>query len=645
MTSQVRYSVGIDLGTTNSSLAELDLAVEPAGPGEPLPGPMPMFVPQIVAPGEVAERELLPSFVYLPSPHEAPAGSFALPWDAARDYVVGHYARDRGALVPGRLVASAKSWLSHPGVDRRSALLPAAADPEVPRISPLEAASRVLRHLREAWETAHEYESAKLSDQKITLTVPASFDASARDLTVQAAAQAGLPNVTLLEEPQAALYAWVQAAGDSWRKSVHPGDLILVVDVGGGTSDFSLIHVGEDEGRLALTRVAVGDHILLGGDNVDLALAHRVQQRLAAAGTKLDAWQFLALTYACRQAKEQPELAAAGSVPISIPGRGSGLMAGLVRAELSSAELREAVDGFFPAVPVSARPQAARRTGLTALGLPYAQDPAVTRHLAAFLGRQARSAATSLGLRLPEAATFLHPTAILFNGGVFKDARLRDRVAGIVDGWLAAEGGKPVTRLEAQSLELSVALGACYSGLAREGRGIRIRGGTARAYYVGVEAAMPAVPGFSPPVRAVCLAPFGMEEGSQADLPDLDVGAVVGEKSSFRFFSSSVRRDDRPGSVVEDTGELEELPPIETELPASSGHEPGSVVPVGLHAAVTELGTLELRLVDRSNAVASGSTETTATGGAKKAASRKPQAASPERPAAGWKLEFSVRED
>jgi hypothetical protein len=262
--------------------------------------------------------------------------------------------------------------------------------------------------------------------------------------------------------------------------------------------------------------------------------------------------------------------------------------------------------------------------GLTALGLPFAQDPAVTRHLAAFLGRQARA---DIGVKLPAGATFLHPSAILFNGGVFKDERLRERIASIVDGWLLAEGGKPMKRLEALSLDLAVAAGACYSGLAREGRGIRIRGGTARAYYVGVEAAAPAVPGFAPPVRAVCLAPFGMEEGSATELPQLDVGAVVGEHTSFRFFSSSVRREDQPGAVVDDVDDLEELPHVEATLPPSDGHEPGSVVPVGLRAAVTEVGTLELSLVERSERQ-----------------SPEPKAKSPP-PAHRWKLEFSVRED
>jgi hypothetical protein len=584
-----RYSVGIDLGTTNSAAAEVDLAIEPAGPGEPLPAPIPVEIPQMVARAEIAPRELLPSFIYLAPAHEG-----------VGDSVVGVHARERGGQVPGRLVSSSKSWLSHPGVDRRSQLLPQGADPEVKRISPLEAAARILGQLKQGWEAAHAHEELSLGDQAVTLTVPASFDAVARELTVQAAAQAGLANLTLLEEPQAALYAWVEAAGDEWRKHVRPGDVILVVDVGGGTSDFSLISVGEEDGRLELTRLAVGDHILLGGDNVDLALAHLVDEKLKAQGTRLDAWQFTALAHACRNAKET------GSTSVAIPGRGSGLVSGTIRAEISPEELRRTVDAFFPEVEIDAAPTVQRRTGLTTLGLPYAQDPAVTKHLAAFL-RRSRGA-----LERKRAATFLHPTAILFNGGVFKDVSLQERLAALVNRWVCAEGGQEIKVLRSASLDLAVALGASYSGLARRGRGIRIRGGTARAYYVGVEAATPAVPGFAPPVRAVCLAPFGMEEGSTVDLPQLEVGAVVGETASFRFFASSARREDAPGAVLDDVDELEELPAIETTLPAAEG-QAGDVLPVHLRSHISEVGTLELHLVS----------------GAGRA----------------WKLEFSVRQE
>jgi molecular chaperone DnaK (HSP70) len=559
------YSVGIDLGTTNSAMAEVDLSIEPAGPGEPMPAPIPVEVPQLVGPGETAALELLPSFIYLPPAFEKLGAAIA-----------GRYARERGAQVPGRLVSSSKSWLSRGSAQ----LLPLAADPDVPRISPTEAAARILSHLREAWDAAHDFEEQKLADQAVTLTVPASFDAAARELTVAAATQAGLKNLTLLEEPQAALYAWVEAAGDAWRKHVQPGDVILVVDVGGGTSDFSLIAVSEQAGSLALERLAVGDHILLGGDNVDLALAHAVNERLKSEGTKLDSWQFQALTHACRRAKET------GETELSIPGRGTGLVGGTVRAELPKDVRSATVEAFFPEVAKDARPLSQRRAGLTTIGLPYAQDPAVTRHLAAFLQKGS-------------------PSAILFNGGVFKDERVQDKVASLVDKWT----GKKVKRLSSASLDLAVALGAAYSGLARRGRGIRIRGGTARAYYVGVEAAAPAVPGFPAPIRAVCLAPFGMEEGSEVDLPQLELGAVVGETASFRFFASSLRREDVPGTVVEDLEELEELPAVETTLTGT----PGEVLPVHLRAQVTEVGTLALQLVAQGDQA--------------------------------WKLEFSVRQE
>ncbi|MBS2025822.1 MAG: Hsp70 family protein [Deltaproteobacteria bacterium] len=603
-----RFSVGIDLGTTNSALAEVDLAVQPAGPGEPLPGALPFAVTQVFAPGEVGQSDLLPSFVYLPSPHEAPPGALGLPWEPQRTHVVGQYARDRGAQVPARLVSSAKSWLSHPGVDKRGALLPPKlpgdAPDDVPRISPVEASARILSHLREAWEAAHhdDFEGPlKLADQAVTLTVPASFDPEARELTVAAAAQAGIPKLTLLEEPQAALYAWVQALGDEWRARVQPGDIILVVDVGGGTSDFSLIGVREESGSLALERLAVGDHILLGGDNLDLALAHTVNARLAQAGTKLDAWQFAALTFACRKAKESPHTAQDGSIPITLAGRGSSLLGGLIRTELKLTELRQVADAFFPEVALDTPLLAARRAGLTTLGLPYAQDPAVTRQLAAFLRKHQH-----------------RPTALLFNGGVFKDEALRARVGDLVDSWMQKAGGAPLKRLSSggpfDALDLGVALGAAYSGLARRGRGIRIRGGLPRAYYVGVESAAPAVPGFDPPMKAVCLAPFGLEEGTQIDLPQLDLGAVIGERARFRFFSSDQRRDDTPGAIVDDVHELTELPEIEAHLPADAGHVHDSVIPVGLRAAITEVGTLALHLVSRQG------------------------------PPTEWKLEFSVRE-
>ena len=601
-----RYAIGIDLGTTNCGLSWYDLNLPADQPRSRAESTLP--IPQLTGVGTVEDRPLLPSFLYLPSPEEFPAGSLALPWDQESRDVVGEFGRSHGTKVPARLVASAKSWLVHPGVDRTGALLPWQAPPEVQRVSPVDASARYLRHLLAAFAyrvgpgTAGAEDS--LAAQEVILAVPASFDAAARDLTIQAARHAGLQHVTLLEEPQAALYAWLELMGERFRKQLKVGEVILVVDVGGGTTDLSLIAVTERDGDMELTRIAVGDHILLGGDNMDLALAHTLQQELLAAGKRLDAWQFASLTYGCRQAKEllltDSKLKKA---PISVASRGSALVGGTIRTELRREELTRILsDGFLPSVPVTELPQTARRIGLTQLALPYAHDPGITRYLAAFLTRQARALAGSPEAPIQVAGrTFVHPAAVLFNGGVFKARLFKDRVLEVLNQWLAADGGRPVKELEGADLDLAVARGAAYYGWVRHGHGIRIRGGTARAYYVGVEPPMPAVPGFEPPVKALCAAPFGMEEGTQADVPPQEFALVVGEPTRFRFFASSVRRDDRVGEMLDDAAgsdELEELAPIETTLPTEPGRE-GTLVPVNLQAAVTEVGTLELRCLEK----------------------------------------------
>ena len=593
-----RYSIGIDLGTTHCAVSYFRLE-ESTGRG----GQQTMLeIPQVTAVGIVEKRALLPSFLYLASDQEFPEGSLALPWDPLKKgNVVGEFARSHGSKVPMRMVSSAKSWLGHSGVDRMGPILPWQAPAEVQRVSPLEASANYLNHVRAAWD--HQFPKSALADQEVVLTVPASFDVTARDLTLKAAQQAGLPQVVLLEEPQAALYAWTEAMGEGFRKQVRPGAVILVVDVGGGTSDFSLIAVTSNDGEVQLTRIAVGDHILLGGDNMDLALAHTVHQRLMAEGKKLDAWQFNALTFACRQAKEHlythPKLTQA---PIVLPGRGSSLLGGTIKSDLSRDELtRVLTDGFFPQTAITELPQTTRRSGLAQLGLPYAQDAGITRHLAAFLTRQGKALATAQNsLVAIQGQAFVHPTAILYNGGVFKSKVLKERLTAVINGWLAADRGQPVQELEGAEYDLAVARGAAYYGWVRQGHGLRIRGGTARAYYVGIESAMPAVPGMEPPVKALCVAPFGMEEGTQADLPPQEFGLVVGEPTRFRFFASSVRREDRVGALLDDVvgnDELEELSAIETTLSASAGHD-GGFVPIQLQAAVTELGTLELRCLE-----------------------------------------------
>nr|WP_308632470.1 Hsp70 family protein [Massilia sp. YIM B02763] len=587
------------MGTTHSALSYVDLQ---ASDGEKADqGVLP--VPQLSAPGTVEALPLLPSFMYLPHPDEMPAGELALPWtNGAAAPVVGEMARSRGAGTPIRLVSSAKSWLSHPSVDRRAAILPTDAPEEVERVSPLTASTRYLEHLKAAWNAAHP--EAPFEQQAVTVTIPASFDPAARELTAEAARNAGYGSPTLLEEPQAALYSWIQGSEGRWRKQVKAGDIVLVVDVGGGTSDFSLIAILERDGHLEPHRVAVGDHILLGGDNMDLALAHLVARKLQANGTQLDAWQMRALTYACRGAKEHLLADANASAwPIVVPSRGSKLIGGSIRTELTRDEVTSFItDGFFPRVEASARPAVRTRAGLTQVGLPYAQDAAVTRHLAAFLARQAGATAELEGFsgNVNPEHTFLHPSAVLFNGGVFKSEILSQRVMDTINDWLYMEGAEPARMLDGADLDLAVARGAAYYGYARRGGGVRIRGGTARSYYVGMESSMPAIPGFEPPLEALCVAPFGMEEGSELELPGQEFGLVVGEPVHFRFFGSTIRRQDRIGDVLPSwtPDELQELNEIQATLPAE-GRTPGDVVQVRLHALATEAGTLELVAVAR----------------------------------------------
>ena len=548
-------------------------------------------IPQVVGPGEVKAQPLLPSFLLLPGPHEVPEGGLALPWDASRDYAVGQYARERGAELPARQVASAKSWLSHTGVDRTALILPWEAPPDARRVSPLDAVTRYLRHIREAWNhrMAPDDPAARLEAQDLYLTVPASFDAVARELTVQAAHAAGLPRLTLLEEPQAAFYAWISSQGDTWRDRIEVGESILVCDVGGGTTDLSLIEVVEEDGNLDLRRVAVGDHILLGGDNMDLTLAYAVRAKLAAKGTQLDNWQFRSLWNSCRKAKErllnEPDLEAE---PLVIVGRGSSLIGGTIRTELTRAEIESVLlDGFLPQVGAGEYPERKPRVGMREMGLPYESDPAITRHLAQFLGRQVR----------PEAeGAVAFPSAVLFNGGVMKAEPLRSRMLDVLRTW----GDGSLRELPSADLDLAVALGAAYYGLARQGRGIRIRAGAPRTYYIGVESAMPAVPGIPTPMNALCVVPFGMEEGTEADLKGKEFGLVVGEQAVFHLLASNTRKHDAPGAFVEDwSGELQEVTTMEAALPATEGD--GGVIPVWLQSKVTEIGTLELWCVARDD--------------------------------------------
>ena len=594
-----RYVVGIDLGTTNCSLAYVDTGV---GQNEEA-APQTLPIPQVVQPGVVEERPLLPSFLYLPGPNELPAGSLKLPWAPERDFAVGEFARNHGGLVPTRLVSSAKSWLCHAGIDRRAAVLPWKAPEGGRQVSPLEAATLLLKHLAEAWnhKIAASNPDNRLEAQDVILTVPASFDAVARELTVEAARAAGLENVTLLEEPQAAFYSWIDASGDQWRKSVEVGDAVLICDVGGGTTDLTLIAVAEEGGQLVLTRVAVGDHILLGGDNMDLTLAHHMTQAFAAKGSKLDAGQQLMLWHSCRAAKERLfGDAGLAATPVTVLGRGSRVIGGTLKGELARADVeRILVDGFFPPCPRDAEPRRTRAAGLQELGLPYASDPAITKHIAHFLHRHAEVLAERVGgKRGKKKQAVGQPSAVLFNGGVFKADPLRGRVVEVLNSWADAAGAAAVKVLAGNDLDLAVARGAAYYGQVRRGKGVRIRGGAARSYYVGVETSLPAVPGSLPPIKALCVVPFGMEEGTESDVPGQEFGLVVGEPADFRFLSSTVRRNDTIGTLVEEwEGQAEELPPLTTTLESSK--DEGQTVPVHLHSKVTEVGTLELSCISR----------------------------------------------
>ena len=611
-----KFSVGIDLGTTHCVMSFVDTHDEDARV-EVMP------IPQLTAPGTVETRSQLGSFLYQPHEHEMNPQSRVLPWSSEPKALVGAIARNLGSKTPIRLVASAKSWLCHAGVNRRNAFLPAGSPEEVEKVSPLRATELYLEHLKDAWN--HTNPNHNLADQDVTITVPASFDPAARDLTAESARNVGFVHLTLLEEPQAALYNWIDNSNDKWRDEVEVGDIVLVVDIGGGTTDLSLVEVTEDDGNLTLNRIAVGEHILLGGDNMDLALAYRLKMKLAQEGKELQPWQVQAMTHACRDAKEallnDSELQ---SVPIVVPSRGSKLLGATLKTELTQEEVQQTlVDGFFPQVAITDHPVQRNRGALTQMGLPYAQDAGITRHIAAFLSKQANALSTSgngaeaaaqdfnpfanmpgmPGADVAQSADFIKPTAILFNGGVLKSKLLATRLEDTINEWLIEADAEMAKRLTDVDLDLAVASGAAYYGSVRRGQGVRIRGGIASAYYVGIESAMPAIPGMAPPMEALCVAPFGMEEGSSVDVPSQEFGLIIGQPVNFQFFGSTVRRDDIAGTHLDYWApeELEELPEIQVTLPVSEGRREGEVVPVTLASRVTELGTLYLEAIAADN--------------------------------------------
>ena len=636
----LRYAVGIDLGTSNTALAFAELGAR--DPGEAV---RVFQVPQLTAPGEVDARPLLPSHLYLPGPHELPEGALRLPWsrdpgvapaaaapeggaawssDQGPAAAVGAFARDQGARVAGRHVFSAKSWLCHAAVDRTAAILPWGAPAEVPRLSPVEASARILAHLRAAWDHAHP--DAKLAEQELVITVPASFDESARALTLQAAASAGLPRPVLLEEPQAAFYDWTRRHREGLAAALGAARLLLVVDVGGGTTDLTLIEArppppGAPEGTAPeLKRLAVGDHLLLGGDNMDIALARAAEARLQQGGARLSAAQFGQLVQACRGAKElllRPD--APERATVTITGGGSRLIGGSISTELTREETRALLlDGFLPAARLGDQPaRGLRAAGLAELGLPYAPDPAITRHAAAFLRRHAatvRAAGIRGGLvfeahqggAAPEAATGaaadVPVDAVLYNGGALAPRLLADRLTEVIASW-RAPGSPALVLLSNDAPDLAVARGAATYALVRRGLGLRIGGGSPRTWYLGL--------GGEPP-QALCVIPRGAPEGHAHAAAGRSFALTLGRPVRFRLLAASGYRPERPGDLLALEGavlqELAELPPLQAVVPGEGTAQ------VELQAAVTEIGTLEVFAQD---------------------------CAAPER---RWKLEFQLRE-
>lgn len=581
----MRYSVGIDLGTTNSVIAYAPLT----GDGKKAEPELELLpIPQLVGPGQIESRLSLPSFLYLPREGEVDSLKTDFVQDPQRG-VAGHYARLQSAENPQRVVVAAKSWLCHGRVGRTENVLPWQSPPEVTKVSAFDCTQRFLSHLVAAWHAAHP--EASLSEQQVVLTVPASFDPAARELTRQAAIEAGLgDHFVLLEEPQAAVYRWLASNAEQWRSDLSAGDVLLVVDVGGGTTDLTLVTVQENDGELSLQRLAVGNHLLLGGDNMDLALAHYVSTQLQQQGHELDPWQSVSLWHACRDAKEQL-LAADGAEEqtISVLGRGSSLIGGTISTRLNAEDTRRVIaDGFFPPCDATARPERQAVSGFQDIGLPYEADPAITKQVAAFLADHA-DAMHQPG-EANQASTGL--THVLFNGGVFRSETLRSRMQAVIANWCPTA---PATLGGVNDLDSAVALGAAYYGWSKQTGGIRIRGGTARSYYIGIETAGLAIPGAPRPLRALCVAPQGMEEGTELEVPGKEVGLVVGAPARFRFFTSSIRGDDNVGSQLDrwSPAELVESKPIELTLTSElAGDDP--FVPVRFISRVTELGMFEL---------------------------------------------------
>jgi molecular chaperone DnaK (HSP70) len=554
------FLVGIDLGTSNSAVAYIDRSKGPDAPVLDFP------IVQTIRPSDVRPQALLPSALYLQRPDELPAEAYALPWDPPPPQIVGEFARWQGSKVPSSLITSAKSWLSHAGVDRTAPILPWGAPPDIEKMSPVEASSRLLLHIRNAWNHAHP--EALLENLEVVITVPASFDEIARSLTVTAVRRAGFEKFTLVEEPQAAFYDFTARHRHNLGAALEAVSLVLVVDVGGGTCDFTLVQIEDGE---RLRRIAVGDHLMLGGDNMDAAVARKAEEQMTAGGRRLTPTQWSELVQASRIAKESLLSAnAPDSYHLSVAAEGGRLIGGSMSAKISRGDVERIVlDGFFPRCDPTDMPRRTTRVALQEFGLPYASDPAITRQLAAFL--QTHVAAG-------------RPDAILLNGGVFNSAAIASRLVEVISGWWPA--ASRIRVLEHESLELAVARGAAWYGMVRHGMGRRIGGGAAHSFYVGLEVKRDEEP------KALCLIPRGHEEGQTVELGNRTFNLMLGTPVQFPLFTSTSDRVVSSGDIVTVTGYLHPLPPIHTVLKSAEGKT--GHVPVHLRALLTEIGTLEL---------------------------------------------------
>ena len=584
-----RYLIGIDLGTTNSAVAFVDTSESGNEAGSS--GIKVFEVAQLTSPGEVRAVPLLPSFLYFPTEDEISSGAVSVPWEEHPSSIVGTMAREQGALVPGRQVSSAKSWLCQSGIDRMANILPREAEPPEPMVSPVEASARYLKHLRNAWNHAMTAEVATnpqqlFENQEIVLTVPASFDEEARELTVEAARAAGLENLTLLEEPLAAFYAWMAGHQNVLGEHLRDGDLVLICDIGGGTSDFSLVRAHVQGRNVEFERTAIGEHLLLGGENLDLALAHRVEEKLTA---KLSLRQRHALRIICSAAKERLlSEEHTDHVPINILGGGRSVVGQMVSSELRRDEVAELItSGFLPLTSADEIPQRTRATGLREIGLPYATEPAITKHLAAFLKQAAKAmhAGENTHSRIIDnRLQMARPDAVLFNGGFCIPAIARERIIEAISNWFDDGGWRPKI-LSNEVMSTAVAIGAAYYGRVRRGAGLRVKAGSAWTYYIGMRS--------EHGIKAVCVLPSGTNEGTTLPLLDREFSVLTNRPVSFHLYSSTIRHDAHGGIADLDPEEVHRHAPLVTLLRYGKKLQQMELA-VRLSVSFTEVGTLEL---------------------------------------------------